>query len=81
MQGIGTEQSVVVMKQSNDCGAKGLCYPVLNVSQPAMGGTKMYKTKSYDISKDLVWEAYHRVKANKGSAGVDQETLAKFEKT
>lgn len=40
MQGIGTEQSVVAMKLSKDSRAKGLCYPVLNVSQPAMGGTK-----------------------------------------
>ena len=27
--------------------------------------------KSFDISKWVVWEAYQRVKANKGAAGVD----------
>jgi group II intron reverse transcriptase/maturase len=36
--------------------------------------------KPYDISKKLVWEAYQRVKANRGAAGVDGESLAAFEK-
>jgi RNA-directed DNA polymerase len=40
----------------------------------------MDKTKSYDISKRKVLEAFHRVKANKGAAGVDNESLAEFEK-
>ena len=39
----------------------------------------MDKTKSFDISKHVVWEAYKRVKANKGSAGIDEESIAKFE--
>jgi RNA-directed DNA polymerase len=34
--------------------------------------------KSFDIPKMLVWEAYLKVKANKGAAGVDQESLADF---
>jgi RNA-directed DNA polymerase len=38
------------------------------------------KTKPYDIPKQTVWEAYQRVKANKGAAGVDEETIGKFEK-
>lgn len=37
-------------------------------------------TKPYDIPKSLVWEAYRSVKANKGSSGVDQETIERFEK-
>ena len=36
-------------------------------------------TKPYQISKHLVWEAYQRVKANKGAAGVDGESLQAFE--
>lgn len=40
----------------------------------------MPEAKPYDISKQLVWEAYQRVKANRGSAGVDGESLAAFEK-
>jgi len=27
--------------------------------------------KSFNISKDIVWQAYQQVKANKGTAGVD----------
>src|SRR3970040_1783241 len=38
------------------------------------------EAKPYDIPKQLVWEAYQRVKANRGAAGVDGETLAAFEK-
>jgi group II intron reverse transcriptase/maturase len=33
----------------------------------------------YAIPKQLVWDAYQRVKANRGAAGVDGETLAAFE--
>lgn len=38
------------------------------------------EVKPYVIPKQLVWEAYQRVKANRGAAGVDGETLAAFEK-
>ena len=31
----------------------------------------MSQTKSFNITKRQVWEAYKKVKANKGSAGVD----------
>ncbi len=37
------------------------------------------KAKPYDIPKRLVWKAYQRVKANRGAAGVDGESLAMFE--
>jgi RNA-directed DNA polymerase len=36
--------------------------------------------KPFDISKWVVWEAYQRVKANKGAAGVDDVSIAEFEK-
>ncbi len=36
--------------------------------------------KSFDIPKKLVWEAYLRVKANGGAAGVDGQTVEMFEK-
>ena len=39
----------------------------------------MTETKPFSISKQLVWEAYRRVKANKGSAGVDGQSIAEFE--
>ncbi len=38
------------------------------------------KPKPYEISKKVVWEAYLRVKANKGAAGVDEETITEFER-
>ena len=38
------------------------------------------KDKSFDISKQLVWEAYRQVRANKGAPGVDEQSLAEFEK-
>lgn len=40
----------------------------------------MPEAKPYDIPKQLVWEAYQRVKANRGAAGVDGESLTAFEK-
>jgi RNA-directed DNA polymerase len=40
----------------------------------------MSEAKPYVIPKQLVWEAYKRVKANRGAAGVDGESLATFEK-
>lgn len=39
----------------------------------------MSEAKSYSISKRLVWEAYKRVKANDGAAGVDGQTIEGFE--
>lgn len=39
----------------------------------------MSKAKPYVIPKQLVWEAYQRVKANRGAAGVDGESLTVFE--
>ena len=38
------------------------------------------KPKSFEISKWAVWDAYRRVKANKGAAGVDGESIAEFER-
>jgi RNA-directed DNA polymerase len=36
-------------------------------------------TKSFEIPKALVWNAFKRVKANGGSAGVDQQSIEGFE--
>lgn len=37
-------------------------------------------TKHFDISKEVVYEAYLKVKANKGAAGVDGESISEFER-
>lgn len=39
----------------------------------------MDKTMLYDISKYVVLEAFQRIKANKGAAGIDDESLETFE--
>src|SRR5437762_12585905 len=39
----------------------------------------MTSIKPYYIAKRTVWEAYQQVKANRGAAGVDDETIAMFE--
>lgn len=39
----------------------------------------MSTAKSYDISKLTVWEAYQSVKANRGAAGIDEQSIAQFE--
>ena len=40
----------------------------------------MSQAKPFSISKKIVWEAYERVKANQGTAGVDSESIEVFEK-
>ena len=37
------------------------------------------KNRSFDIPKQLVWEAYKSVKKNKGAAGVDGQSIEGFE--
>lgn len=37
-------------------------------------------TKPFEIPKALVWKAFQRVKANGGSAGIDQESIEEFER-
>ena len=39
----------------------------------------MGQARSFEISKQVVWEAYKRVKANQGAAGVDGESIQDFE--
>jgi len=43
------------------------------------GEEPVSEAKPYNIPKQLVWEAYQRVKANRGAAGVDGVSLAAFE--
>jgi RNA-directed DNA polymerase len=39
----------------------------------------MAEAKPYTISKQVVWEAYQKVKANKGAAGVDGQSIEAFD--
>lgn len=40
----------------------------------------MAVTKPFDIPKRLIWEAYRRVRSNKGSAGVDGQSIEMFDR-
>ena len=40
----------------------------------------MDKAKPWSIPKQQVWEAYKRVKANRGAAGVDDQSIEEFER-
>ena len=40
----------------------------------------MAGAKSFDITKREVWDAYKRVKANRGAAGVDGVSIADFDR-
>jgi RNA-directed DNA polymerase len=44
------------------------------------GEELMKEAKPFLISKREVWEAYQRVKANKGAAGIDEQSIAEFER-
>ncbi|MCP4221668.1 MAG: group II intron reverse transcriptase/maturase, partial [bacterium] len=39
----------------------------------------MEKSKPFEISKHVVWDAYKRVKSNKGTSGIDDESITDFE--
>jgi group II intron reverse transcriptase/maturase len=49
------------------------------VANPRAGMSGGNSTKPYVIAKRAVWEAFQQVKANRGTAGIDDETIAMFE--
>jgi RNA-directed DNA polymerase len=53
--------------------------PALQSGQPFVWEEPLSKAKPFSISKRVVFEAYKRVKANKGAAGIDEESIADFE--
>src|SRR5229473_2432682 len=74
----GAEQRVVAMKSPIKGWSKGAVSRSL--SQPVDGRSPMKKAKPFCISKKEVWEAYQRVKANKGAAGTDGQSIEDFER-
>src|ERR1035438_1076101 len=66
----------------NKTKAKGLgCQRKSNLKQPLKKNGMITNeiTKSLPVNKRMVWEAYKLVKSNRGSAGVDGETIEKFD--
>ena len=49
------------------------------MSQPSNRDEPVSSAKSFGISKHVVLEAYRRVKANRGAAGIDGESIEMFE--
>ncbi len=82
MRGAGAGRLVVAVKPGNAGGAKGTCHPGESYGQPARAGRNRVgepTSKPFVIDKWAVVEAYRRVKANAGAAGVDEQSLQDFE--
>jgi len=82
MRRTGAEQPVVVMNPPvNGSGAKGLCHPsFVFVGSTAKGGANGQNKAVTESPKDVeVKSRSQRVKANKGAAGIDDESLEAFE--
>jgi hypothetical protein len=84
MRGTGADRLVVAVKPGNAGGATGAGHPGSFGGQPPSGGRSPVSEpkpdgKPFGISKRLVWEAWLRVKANEGAAGVDEESIQAFE--
>src|SRR3954452_13761430 len=64
-------------------GRGGRVRSVVNRWWRVAGGSQVTDRKRQDkpfqIDKMVVWEAFGRVKANKGGAGVDEQSIAEFE--
>ncbi|MEW6107372.1 MAG: group II intron reverse transcriptase/maturase [Bacillota bacterium] len=80
MRGPGAERPVGAEKSGKPDGAKGSRHPACREGQPQVREEPSSQAKPFSISKQVVGEAYKRVKANGGAAGVDAESIAAFEK-
>ncbi len=65
-----SEESLVMREER-----RGSVVRSSKVANPQTGMSARTSTKPYVIAKRAVWEAYQQVKANRGAAGVDEETL------
>ena len=81
MRAAVADRPVVAMKPGNAGGAKGTGHPgSVDGQLPVQEEPPVEpRPKPFAISKQTVWEAYRRVKANRGAAGVDGESIAEFE--
>ena len=72
MRGTGAEALAVEMKVLQWDWIEGAPSSGDVIGATLKGRTSVDKAKPFCIAKRDVWEAYKRVKANRGSAGVDQ---------
>ena len=83
MRDAGADRPVIAEKPGNAGGAKGAGRPGASGGQPLRRdepvGAPKPKEKPFVISKWVVKDAYEKVKANAGAAGVDGESIAAFE--
>lgn len=63
----------------NGKGAKGSHCLAWKERTTGNGRIQLEQAKPFSITKRQVWEAYKRVKAHQGAAGVDNQTIAAFE--
>jgi RNA-directed DNA polymerase len=70
----GSEEGPVMgLERSSDV------VPTESVGQPGNGEEPARAVKPFGIAKRVVWEAYRHVKANRGAAGIDGESIEMFE--
>lgn len=84
MRDVLADRFVVVEKRRNGRGAKGPDHRMVfmwSTRAPGRNQVSMslLQKKSFEISKWEVWEAYQRVRVNKGGPGVDGVTIEAFE--
>src|SRR5271155_5679405 len=69
-----SEESLVMREERRDGVVRSS-----SVANPQAGMSGRTSTKPYVLAKRAVWEAYQQVKANRGAAGIDEETIEMFE--
>jgi retron-type reverse transcriptase len=79
MRSTGAEQPVVAMMMHESAFSEGvaLSSPFLRTTNRGMNCKD--GAKPFGIAKRDVWEAYKKVKANRGAAGIDGQSIAEFE--
>ncbi len=74
------DRPVVATKLRNGSGATGAGYSGVPGDQLPVQEESLRRPRPFAISEAILREAYQRVKANKGAAGVDGQTIEEFER-